>query len=171
MVLYTCWYPMTLNYSIPSLFTVPQIKTPPISTGSYDSLYGAGRCLGWKRICCRRGTPCHSQVHLAHMHTDGGIWGWWILSAALNLASIYPLDAPSWMWRGCILVGITSSEAGGTAGEADYIAWPAGSETSGPVDSWGGRWKTVVDGLWQTFLWGGEAEDVEGCDTVPLRSP
>ena len=30
MVLFTCWYQETLNYPIPSLFTVPQIKKNPI---------------------------------------------------------------------------------------------------------------------------------------------
>ena len=35
------------------------------------------------------------------------------------------------------------SGAGVAAGGADTVAWPAGSETSGPVDSWGaaGKWR------------------------------
>ena len=79
----------------------------------------------------------HSQVHLPYMCTDGGTWCWWTLLAVLNPALIYSFDAPSWIWRGCILVGMASSEAGRTAGEADFIAWSTGWDTSGPVDSWG----------------------------------
>ena len=36
----------------------------------------------------------HSQVHLAHMCTDGGSWGWWTLFEALNLAPIHLLSVP-----------------------------------------------------------------------------
>ena len=52
------------------------------------------------------------------------------------------LMPPSWIQRGCILAGMVSSKAGGTAGETAVIAWSVGSGTSGPVDSWGadGRW-------------------------------
>ena len=170
MVLNACWYQMILNYPIASLFTVPQIKITPYLQG-YMTLFMVLECVQVEEGFAAGGAhQPHSQVHLVHMHTDGGTWGWWTLSAALNLASIYPLDVPSWMQRGCIWAGIASSEAENAAGGADSIACLAGSETSGPVDSWGGRWGTVVDRVWQTFLWGGEAEDVEGCDTTPLKS-
>ena len=58
-------------------------------------------------------------------------------------------DAPSWIQRGCMLVGITSSEAGGAAGEAASIACSAGLKTLGilPVGSLGGRWEIVADGV------------------------
>ena len=171
MVLYTCWYQMTLNYPIPSLFTVPQIKTTPLFTGSYDSLWC--QKVSWlKKDLLQEGhtnpTPkctLHTFAEMVAHEVDGP-------SLQPSTWHLYThLTPPSWMWRGCILAGITSSEAGSTAGEADCIAWPAGSETSGPVDSWRGRWGTMVDGVWQTFLWGGEAKDVEGCNTGPLRSP
>ena len=81
------------------------------------------------------------------------------------------LMPPSWMQRGRMWAGISSSEAGGTAREADSTAWSAGAETSGPVDSWGSRWETVVVGAWWTFLGGGEDMSREECDIAPLRSP
>ena len=52
----------------------------------------------------------------------------------------------TWIWRGCMWAGMASSRAEGAAGEAGPVAWPAGSETSGPVDSWGGGWEMVVLG-------------------------
>ena len=75
------------------------------------------------------------------------------------------------MQRGCIWAGICSSEAGGTAREADSSACSTGAEASDPVDSCGGRWKTVVEGAWQAFLGGGEDVGMEKCDIAPLRSP
>ena len=76
------------------------------------------------------------------------------------------LMLPNWIWRGCMLVGRASSEAGEVAREAASntcsIICVTDSEASGvtPVGSWGGGWETVPDGVWWAFLGGGGAEDM-----------
>ena len=85
----------------------------------------------------------HSQMYFSYVSTDGSMEGWWALFAALNLTSVHPSDAPSWMQRGCIWAGISSSEDGGRAREADSSAWSIGAEASCSVDTWGKgkRWE------------------------------
>ena len=61
------------------------------------------------------------------------------------------LMPPTWIQRGCMWAGMASSGAEGAAGEAGPVAWPAGSETSGPVDSWGGGWEMVTLGQNEAF--------------------
>ena len=114
----------------------------------------------------------HPQVHFANMCME--IVAWEIDGPSLQPSTQHQythLMPPSWMQRGCIWVGMAFSEAGGATGETAFIAWSAGSETSGPVDSWGGRWEMVAEGVQQTFLWGGGAGDTEECNIGPLRSP
>ena len=153
-----------------NFYNFPVYTTPPFYLYSFDwngSSCGARKWLGWKRFAAGGTHQPHSQVHLAFMCGDGGRWGWWALLTALNLAPVYLFDAPQLNMKGCILVGMASSEAGGAAGEADFIAWSAGSETSGPVDSWGdgGGWG-VADFLVRRWGW-----DMEECNIAPLRSP
>ena len=103
---------------------------------------------GLKKDLLQRGhtnptTKCtfHMWVQMVVQEVDGP-------SLQPSTWHLYTLLMPlSWMWRGCIWAGISSSEAGGTAREA---------EASGSVDSWEGRWETVAEGAWQAFLGGGE---------------
>ena len=104
-------------------------------------------------------------------------WGWWPLTAPLNLAFIHPFDAPTFRWRGVIWAGMATSKAGERAKREASCASPllsaAGAEGLGstPSDSWGGSLETVVVGVWQCLLGGSGAEDMEDCDMAPLRSP
>ena len=75
------------------------------------------------------------------------------------------------MERGCILASISPSRTGGAVKEVDSGLCSAGPGDLGSWDSWGGRWEMVADGVWQTFLGEGGAEDMEECDIAPLRSP
>ena len=109
----------------------------------------------------------HSQVYPAH----GSIRHWWALPATLNLTSVHSFDAPNWIWRGCMSAGISPSKTEGAVEEVDSSACSAGTEASGSLDAWGGRWEMVEEGAWQDFLWGGEDVGREECDTAPLRSP
>ena len=67
------------------------------------------------------------------------------------------------------------SGKGVSCGKAISKAWEtaAGVEASGltPLDSWGGGLDMVVVGAWWCLLGGGGAEDMDDCDTAPLRSP
>ena len=104
------------------------------------------------------------------MGTNSGPWGWWVLLAALNLASVHSFDAPTSTQRGCMWAGMAFSKAERAAGEAGPVAWSAGLETSGPVDSQGGGWVVVVLGAWWGFLEGGWDGRRWECDATPLRS-
>ena len=90
MVLYTCWYQI-----IPSHHHLqfPKLRHPYLLVHMTLFMVMEG-VWAEKGFAAGGAHQPHSQVHLVHMHTDGGMWGWWTLSAALNLASIYPLDAP-----------------------------------------------------------------------------
>ena len=81
------------------------------------------------------------------------------------------LMLPIWIQRGCMWAGMASSEAERAAGEAGPVAWPAASETSGPVDSWGGGWEIVMLGAWWGFLERGRDRRGWECDVTPLKSP
>ena len=105
------------------------------------------------------------------MGTNGSPWGWWAIFATLNLALIYVLCAPIYTLRGCIWAGMSPSGAGVAAEEADTMAWPVGSETSGPVGSWGDGWETVELGTRQDRFRGGWEERRWEHDVTPLKSP
>ena len=81
------------------------------------------------------------------------------------------LAPPSWILRGCMSAGMSPSGAGVAAERAGTVAWPAGPETSGPVDSWGGCWGIGEPGLRQEHDGGGW--DTRGWEhkVTPLRSP
>ena len=132
-------------------------------------LFVVSECVWFEKWFATRGThQLHPQAYLAHMCTDGDMWGWWPLFATFNLASIHSLDAPNWIQRDCMLVGRASSEAGEAAGEAVSdacsIICVADSDATCVtlVGSWGGRQETVVEGSWQAFLEGGWPEDMGG---------
>ena len=129
------------------------------------------KCQGWRRICCRGTHQTHSQVYLVYMSANGSTRGWWALPATLNLTSVYSLDSPNWIWRGCMLAGISPSKTEGAVEEVDSSACSVGTEASGSLDSWGGRWEMKEEGAWQVFLGGGEDVGREECETAPLRSP
>ena len=78
---------------------------------------------------------------------------------------------PTWTLRGCMWAGMSSSGAGVAAGEVDTVAWPAGSEASGPVDSWRGDWGMVALGARWGFFMGGWDGAGWGYDATPFRSP
>ena len=77
---------------------------------------------------------------------------------------------PNWIQRGCMSAGISLSTEG-AVDEVDFSALSVGTEASGSLDSWGGRWEMVEEGAWQVFLGGGEDVGREECNTAPLRSP
>ena len=81
------------------------------------------------------------------------------------------LMPPNWILRGCMSAGITPSKTEGAVEEVDSSACSAGTEASGFLDSWGGRWEMVERGAWQDFLGGYEVVGREECKTAPLRSP
>ena len=112
----------------------------------------------------------HSQVYLARISTNGSMRGWWALLATLNLTYVYMFDAPNWIWRGCMLAGISLSlsKTKGAIEEVDSSACSVGTEASGSL---GGRWKMVEEGTQQVFLGGGEDVGRKEGDTAPLRRP
>ena len=81
------------------------------------------------------------------------------------------LMPPNWILRGCMWAGMASSTAEGAAGETGPVAWPAASETSGPVDSWGGGWEMVALGAKWGFFKGGWDGRGRECNVTPLKSP
>ena len=81
------------------------------------------------------------------------------------------LVPPTWIQRGCMWAGMASSGAGGAAGEVGPVAWSAGSETSGHVDSWGGGWEMVALGAKQGFFKGGWDGWGWEHDVTLLKSP
>ena len=109
----------------------------------------------------------HTQVHFSNMGADSCLWGWWALSAAFNRALIYSLSTPSWILRGCIWAGMSPTEAGG----AGTVAWPSGSEASGPVDSWGGSWEMEELGTRGDLCNGGWERRRWEYEVTPLKSP
>ena len=77
---------------------------------------------------------------------------------------------PNWIWRGCILAGISPSKTEGAVEEVDSSACSAGPGASGSLDSWGGGWEMVADGVWWTFLWGGGAGTWRNVTLLPSEA-
>ena len=107
----------------------------------------------------------HTWVQMVPHEVDGP-------SLQPSTWQLYTLLMPSnWIQRGCMSAGISPSKTEGAVEEVDSSAWSAGTEASGSLDSWGGRWEMVEEGAWQDFLGGGEDVGREECNTAPLRSP
>ena len=94
------------------------------------------------------------------MCTYSGPWGWWSLTALLDLALINPFDVPTFRWRGVIWAWMATSKAQKTAEEGVSSASPIPStaETealgSTPLDSWGDCLDMVMVGTWWHHLGG-----------------
>ena len=84
---------MTLKYPIAPFWQFPKLRQPPYLKNNM-ALFVVPECV-WveKGFAAAVAHQPHSHVNLAHMHTNGGSWGWWTLFAALNLAPIHLLDA------------------------------------------------------------------------------
>ena len=70
-----------------------------------------------------------------------------------------------------MLASMSPTGAEVAAEEADTVAWPTGSETSGPVDSCGGGWELGELGIRQDLFTGGWERRRQEYDVTPLRSP
>ena len=66
---------------------------------------------------------------------------------------------------------MSPTEAEVAAEEADTMAWPAGSEASGPVDSWASGWEPGELGIRQDLFTGGWERRGQEYDVTPLKSP
>ena len=112
--------------------------TSPIDIFKWP-ICGAWRCQDWKRTCCRGGTPTPLPgVPCAHVHK------WWhrrLIGSPCNLTLVYMLDAPNWIWRGCMWAGISLSTEGAVE-EVDSNACSVGTEASGS------RVPERADGKW-----------------------
>ena len=108
----------------------------------------------------------HSQVHLAYMCADGGMWGWWTLLEACNLALVYSFDAPQlntnglhiggdgllWSWRGswrgrlhCLVCRIRDIRSCGLlGGGVDGRWWWMGCGRSSCEEVGLGIWRNVT---------------------------
>ena len=64
---------MTSNYPIPPFWQFSKLRQPPYLQINM-TFCGTGMCLGWKRICCRRGTPTPlPSAPCTHAHR------WWLV--------------------------------------------------------------------------------------------
>ena len=113
-----------------------------------------------KGFATERAHQPHSQVYLPDVGTDE-VDG---PSLQSSIRHLYTLLMPlAWILRGCMWARI--------AEEVGPVAWPAGSETLGPVDSWGGGWEMVMLGANGGFFTGGWDGTEWGYDVTPLKSP
>ena len=104
------------------------------------------------------------------MCTDCGTWGWWSLFCNLQPGICIFFWCPQTECKGVAcewgeLPPKLARQLGRHASDAFSVVPVAGSETLGPVDSWGGRWETLMEGcgkpswrevdlrMWEGVLW------------------
>ena len=131
----------------------------------------------WKVLVQEGHANLTPQMVFVHMCTYSSLCGWQP-SLHPSTQHLYTLlMPPTFRQRGIMWTGMATSKTWETAEEGASSASPipstAGAEASGsiPLDSWGGGLDMVAVGVWLHLLGGGGAEDMEDCDTAPLRSP
>ena len=90
------------------------------------------------------------------MGTNSCPWGWWALLTASTWYWYTHLVPPSWILRVVCQPVCFPPMLKWQLEEQTQWPWPTGSETSGPVDSWG------VDGKWENEGLGGVMTQMVG---------